>query len=248
MSAKGIAILTGAGLIQADTDSPIIAHTTQTVQASEDGSITLEGKNPETDYDIYMMLLDNNGEMSGVPVKIKSSEVAAGKITNELIKKGDAIMVDYYTKHTQDAQQLEITADKFAGYYYLEGSTLFRREMDGVDLPAEIIIPKVKIQSNFTFAMSSNGDPSSFDFTMDAFPDYIIGDKTKKQLAAIQILTADDNYDLTGNGGDDDSGALNYERYDYYDDEAQIQDGGSYFTVKEEGPITDDDKKTVPSE
>jgi hypothetical protein len=36
--------------------------------------------------------------------------------------------------------------------------------------------------------MASSGDPSTFTFTMDAFPDYTRFDKTKKVLAAIQIV------------------------------------------------------------
>jgi hypothetical protein len=55
-------------------------------------------------------------------------------------------------------------------------------------MPAEFIIPNCKVQSNFTFTMASSGDPSSFTFTMDAFPDYTRFDKSKKVLAAIQII------------------------------------------------------------
>jgi len=36
--------------------------------------------------------------------------------------------------------------------------------------------------------MASSGDPSTFTFTMDAFPDYTRWDKTKKVYAAIQVL------------------------------------------------------------
>ena len=99
----------------------------------------------------------------------------------------DSVLVDYYVKRTRDAKQIEITADKFGGNYYLEASTLFR-DTNGVDMPAEFIIPNCKIQSNFTFTMASSGDPSSFTFTMDAFPDYTRFDKSKKVLAAIQII------------------------------------------------------------
>jgi hypothetical protein len=56
-------------------------------------------------------------------------------------------------------------------------------------MPAEFIIPNCKIQSNFTFTMASSGDPSTFTFTMDAFPDYTRFNKTKKVLAAIQIIS-----------------------------------------------------------
>jgi hypothetical protein len=36
--------------------------------------------------------------------------------------------------------------------------------------------------------MASTGDPSTFTFTMDAFPDYTRFDQSKKVLAAIQIM------------------------------------------------------------
>ena len=104
--------------------------------------------------------------------------------------KGDVVvLVDYYVKKTSGASEITITPDKFGGYYYLEASTLFRNT-DGVDMPAEFVIPNCKIQSNFTFTMASSGDPSTFTFTIDAFPDYTRFDKTKKVLAAIQIVTA----------------------------------------------------------
>ena len=99
----------------------------------------------------------------------------------------DAILVDYYVKRTGNAQQIDITADKFGGNYYLEASTLFRTT-DGVDMPAEFIIPNCKIQSNFTFTMASTGDPSTFTFTLDAFPDYTRFDHSKKVLASIQMI------------------------------------------------------------
>ena len=100
---------------------------------------------------------------------------------------GEVVLVDYYTKRMSGARQIEITPDKFGGNYYLEASTLFR-DTNGVDMPAEFIIPNCKIQSNFNFTMASSGDPSTFTFTMDAFPDYTRFDKTKKVLAAIQII------------------------------------------------------------
>jgi hypothetical protein len=108
---------------------------------------------------------------------------------------GIVVMADYYTDKGTGAQQIEITPDKFGGNYYLEASTLFR-DTNGVDMPAEFIIPNCKIQSNFTFTMASSGDPSTFTFTMDAFPDYTRFNKTKKVLAAIQIINEAQSEDV----------------------------------------------------
>lgn len=109
--------------------------------------------------------------------------------------KFDSILVDFYVAREAAAKQIEITPDKFGGNYYVEASTLFR-DTNGVDMPAEFIIPNAKIQSNFTFTMASSGDPSSFTFTMDAFPDYTRFDHSKKVLAAIQIIEEAGSQDL----------------------------------------------------
>ena len=153
---------------------------------------------------IYVMLLDNGEVVSEpyIPRKIdfltKTIEL---EISDDLDKgssdawpthgfmNNNAVLVDHYVERKSGAQQIEITPDKFGGNYYLEASTLFR-DTNGVDLPAEFIIPNCKIQSNFNFSMASTGDPSTFTFTMDAFPDYTRFDKTKKVLAAIQIMSA----------------------------------------------------------
>ena len=124
------------------------------------------------------------GKIDGLELIITNSD--GKKILNSAAF--DSVLVDYYTVHENDGtQQIEITADKFGGNYYLEASTLFRNQ-NGVDMPAEFIIPNCKIQSNFTFTMASSGDPSTFTFTMDAFPDYTRFDHSKKVLAAIQII------------------------------------------------------------
>ena len=129
--------------------------------------------------------------------------------------KFDSVLVDFYVERQSAAKQIEITPDKFGGNYYVEASTLFR-DTNGVDMPAEFVIPNAKIQSNFTFTMASSGDPSSFTFTMDAFPDYTRFDHSKKVLAAIQIIEEAGSQDIhrgaTPNGqykvDGSDSGAL----------------------------------------
>lgn len=113
------------------------------------------------------------------------------KMNNLELFKAEYFAVDYYTQKTSGAMQIDITPDKFGGTYYLEASTLWRDQGTGKDLPAEFIIPACKIQSNFSFTLSSTGDPSSFTFTMDAFPDYTRFDKTEKVLARIQVLGMD---------------------------------------------------------
>ena len=216
ISPAGFMILSGAGLIEADSTHSIKVHTNERIQLKTENftasgssySITLaEEPYFEDNNDwIYIMKLDGNGEVTTEPIIAKGTSgsktvtvpadgrknssgtgVAYALSTDVTLAAGDIILVDYYVEHKSDVSQIEISADKFGGNYYLEASTLFRTT-DGHDMPAEFIIPNCKIQSNFTFTMASSGDPSSFTFTMDAFPDYTRFDKTKKVLAAIQII------------------------------------------------------------
>ena len=248
LSAEGVAILTGADLIRADglnEETFVKAHHTTTFEVTAQnfttGKLTLPADDPvpvnDPDLPAYVMLMDNNSEMSGIAAKCTVDE--GGTLTvapAELLKAGDIVMVDYYSEHKADAMQIDITPDQFAGYYYIEGSTLFRRQSDGHDLPAELIIPRAKIQSNFTFTFASTGDPSTFDFTVDAFPGYVKSNPAKQVLATIQILDADDNYDLTSGATE---GTATYKRYEYN------QDGGAYLGTEQEGPVT---KSTVTAD
>ena len=117
------------------------------------------------------------------------------KVNDQTIATFDSVLVDYYVARTAGATQIEITADKFGGNYYLEAETLFRNQQ-GQDMPAEFVIPNCKVQSNFTFTMSNTGDPSTFTFTMDAFPDYTRFDHTHKVYAAIQVIEFYEKEDL----------------------------------------------------
>ena len=116
----------------------------------------------------YILIFDDDDEMVYEPcvpategTDLSKGVIACNAVAEYFKTHEDAIvMVDYYVKKTKGTTQIEITPDKFGGYYYLEASTLFRKESTGVDLAAEIILPKVKVQSNFTFSMASTGDPS----------------------------------------------------------------------------------------
>jgi hypothetical protein len=107
-----------------------------------------------------------------------------------------AVFVDYYLdKAATSVDELQIAADNFAGNFYVEADTLFRRKSDGKDLPANLTFPNAKIQSNFTFSLSGTGDPSTFTFTMDALPGYTYFDKSREVLCVIQVVEDQNNAD-----------------------------------------------------
>lgn len=239
LSPEGLAILSGADLIEAKDGEPIYVHQTSQVEVKTPNTIELPkgvipcwnggpviGENGKVTYtdtsaankyvfhqaaDIFCMKLDVNGEIASepcVPAEVKVAGINdAGKTDIEKygnavatikchadgenvtvdLPAGSVVLVDYYVAK-KAGFQAEITADKFAGNFYIEGETLFRREADGMDMPAEMVIPNGKVQSNFNLTFSNSGDPAVFDFTVDCFPAYTKFNKTKKVLGLIQVI------------------------------------------------------------
>lgn len=196
LSPLGFSILSGAGLVDAaQVDGGMKVHTTLTTVVDVTDGITVDlgeltGKEIATEKAYAFIMKDgqiverlNPATPSSGSVTFTRKEKAAGKLTGE-----QTVMIDFYVSVATGAVEMTIEPDKFGGFYYLEASTLFRRQDNGQDMAAAFVIPKVKIQSNFTFSMASSGDPSTFTFTMDAFPDYTKFDPTKQVLFALQII------------------------------------------------------------
>lgn len=200
----GISILTGAGLIN-NTNSENKVHTHRTflniVEADTAGDKYFVNLTDALDEDeticeqapLFALVAENDGSLTGEMLKIDSINNKKVYLKNDgdEAKKalGKAVVIDCYTlKNEASVYEVQIDAANFAGYYYVEGETYFRKQETGKDMPAYLTIPNVKIQSNFTFTMAPTGDPSTFTFTMDAFPGYTYFNRTKKVLCVIQIV------------------------------------------------------------
>lgn len=119
-------------------------------EIGEDGNPAYTVTTEETEIEFYELSLFSAASTEAQkPERKKADDIG-------IFKAGDIVLVDYYVEKKSGAQQIEITADRFGGNYYVEASTLFR-DTNGVDMPAEFIIPNCKIQSNFTFSMASSG-------------------------------------------------------------------------------------------
>ena len=154
------------------------------------------------------------GYLVGQPKAYREGSAFVYKLNVPSILQNDTVLLDYYIEHFHDAVQVSITPDRFAQSFYVEGSSLLKRASDGVDLPVEFIIPNLKIQTALTFNMTSSGDPSTFTFNGEAFPDYTKFSPTQRVFADIQIIGADDNYDSAGVEGISDA-ETSYRRFQY---------------------------------
>ena len=194
LSPIGFSILSGAGLFKgSEKTTEVHVHATSTAYTS-DGSIDLSDALGSSELicataPIFVSITEPDGSVTGELIENVTVDETGKKIIGASIEAGKTVLVDYYIiKQAGNVSELQIDAENFAGYYYVEASTLFRDQNTGKDMPAEITIPNVKIQSNFTFTMAATGDPSTFTFTMDAFPGYTYFNPSKKVLCVIQVV------------------------------------------------------------
>ena len=198
LSPIGFSILSGAHLFKnglADDGKVHYHMSTLATADSGTGAIKLDEALAEfgdgvtictEDAPLYVMGVEDDGSVTG---ELYTGATAKDKTVTCAAAKGKNVMVDYYIDLPgKSVYEADITPDTFAGYYYVEADTLFRDQASGKDMPANLTLPNVKLQSNFTITMASTGDPSTFDFTLDAFPGYTYFDKTKKVLAVLQII------------------------------------------------------------
>ena len=218
LSPIGFAILSGAGLFKrgngnqgSETEDLVHFHMTSgaNLEVDSNGVGTIDLRNAIAEFGsaakicigdapIYVMAIEEDGSLTGEVYTgtINEDQAATGKIIITDVALGTntspenaAVLVDYYVdlpgEHVWEA---DINPETFGGNYYVEADTLFRDQHTGKDLPANLTFPNVRLQSNFTMTFAGTGDPSTFDFTMDAFPDYTYFDRTKKVLAVMQIV------------------------------------------------------------
>lgn len=141
---------------------------------------------------VYISILDDDSIVGTAKLQnpdFEGTTFAIEPATGTVIGENATAIVDYYILANEyNCKELQVDAENFAGYFYVEANTLVKRRSDGRDLPAVLTIPKVKIQSNFSITFASSGDPSTFTFTMDAMPGYTYFNKTKEVLCVFQVF------------------------------------------------------------
>lgn len=86
--------------------------------------------------------------------------------------KGDHIRIFWEEVLTNNngnetAVEVTISPDTFPGTYRVIGDTFMRSEQTGKDEPFQFIINKAKVQSNVTITLQAEGDPSTFEMTLN---------------------------------------------------------------------------------
>lgn len=109
-----------------------------------------------------------SGSVSGTTATLtgNNSEVAEEK---------DVIRLFWTVEKTAEQQgntavEISISPDTFPGTYKIVGDT-FMRNTNGKDYPFQFVINKAKVMSEVTLTMEAEGDPSTFDMTINVLRD-----------------------------------------------------------------------------
>jgi len=210
MSPMGLAVLSGAGLINHKVGDSARVHCTVAKTVGDDGNIEIDidDLKEETGLDTATSFVvcncipmyatvtgasGNEGDFFEIDELAEAKTVTDGDPAilhiADATASGKNVIVDFYLAMTNSVQTVTIGPEDFGGYFYVEAQTLFRDEATGKDMAANITFPKVKVQSGFTFTMAASGDPSTFNFVMDAFPGYTIARCNKRTMCDIQIIS-----------------------------------------------------------
>ena len=93
---------------------------------------------------------------------------------------------------------ITISPDSFPGTYYVTGDTMIRSERTGKDEYFQFVIPKAKMQAEQTISMEAEGDPATFNMTLQ-----VLRPESGDMLQFIKYEFFDDNDDETENNASD---------------------------------------------
>lgn len=121
---------------------------------------------------------------------------------------GDHIRIfweDVVTNATTDESAVEVTIspDTFPGTYRVVGDTFMRSEKTGKDEPFQFIINKAKVQSNVTITLQAEGDPSTFEMTLNVLRS--TNDEGQNEMMKLVRYNLEAG---TASGSEDDIGSL----------------------------------------
>lgn len=149
-SAKSLAIMYGS--VNADGEAVIdnaeTIYRTFRVDQIEGGKVQLRGGKeftlPTEEGKVKYYAADGTVSTQGAPEAAYVTVVVDGKTI----------------------QEIDISPDTFPGNYAFVGDTYIRSEITGRDEAFQVILPKVKMQSEVTLTLEADGDPTTFNMNL----------------------------------------------------------------------------------
>ena len=169
---KAMAMLTGntitAGAVNIDVVHEAIVPSTPT--------ITLP-KKVEGIHTVYILADDAITNETKLTVKTTGSADATSCVLNGQVltfdasHEGERIKIYYKTETDASAKTVKVTSDRFGGTFKLVCDVMIRDEATKKDYFGQFIVPNAKIEDEFSFNFSPDGDPSVLDIPMEILKD-----------------------------------------------------------------------------
>ena len=195
MSLESLRFMLGGAIKQASAEKQVVVRYNEEVVCKASGVVPLP-KDHITDIELHPkatyghpIRLINLTTGARTQIVVESAAGAAKEIDGEHAvtfvnpmmvapgegdtKQGDHIRIfweEVVTTGDGDATgavEVTISPDTFPGTYRVVGDTFMRSEKTGKDEPFQFVINKAKVQSNVTITLQAEGDPSTFEMTLN---------------------------------------------------------------------------------
>lgn len=184
---NSLAMLTGNALTEA---AKVIDF--KEVKSVTSNKITLSKTPTGAITTVYKVNSDNtNGQeiTLGTPATNATEFSINGKemTFHTSVANGTLIRVYYKVTTAIDAKTVRVSSDAFGGTFKVVVDVLVRDAKDGLDYAAQIIVPRGKMEDNFSMELSVDGDPASL-----ALPIECLRDPVTNSLWEMVIFNEDD--------------------------------------------------------
>lgn len=201
MSLESLRFMLGGAIHRPSTTEKVLVHHSEEVVVTAAGvvpapknrdGITLLPAATAT-HPIRLINLGSNSNIKGYRTQIKySSETGAvnaftangatitfnnpaAGVSNAAVEVGDHVRIFWVeevdSSSTTSAVEVTISPDTFPGTYKVIGDTFMRSERTGKDEMFQFVIGKAKVTSDVTITLEAEGDPSTFEMTLNVLRD-----------------------------------------------------------------------------
>ena len=199
ISLESLRFMLGGAIHRPSTTEKVLVHHTEEVVVTSAGVVPAP-KNRDgvtllpaatQNHPIRLMNLGSNSKIKGYRTqiqyaaegtnaftangaKITFTNPAAG-VSAEAVEVGDHIRIFWVEEvdstSTTSAVEVTISPDTFPGTYKVIGDTFMRAEKTGKDEMFQFVIGKAKVTSDVTITLEAEGDPSTFEMTLNVLRD-----------------------------------------------------------------------------
>ena len=228
ISLESLRFMLGGAIKQPKTNEPVVVRHTEEVTCLANGVVpkpkdhlTLVELTPTATYGHPIRLINmTTGVRTQIVVENPTDEAKvidgtkainfvnpAFDADNATTEQGQKIRIFWEevlenNEGQETAVEVTISPDTFPGTYKVVGDTFMRSEQTGKDEPFQFIINKAKVQSNVTFTLQAEGDPSTFEMQLSVLRSR--GDAGSEMMKLVRYNIAES----TSSGAGDDHGSI----------------------------------------